>query len=98
MRSGNVVGVMQRPDAIRLTLEHKEYSMTVQQTVDLCPSTKAKAIREGDHVWTQSGWAMWSSPDLGVEDVQLKIHRTSWDGSHQCGCVSDKQRSVPRDV
>lgn len=80
MISGYVSGVIVKPDCVRVVLHDGER----KATVDLCLLGKSQAIRPGDHVWTQSRWAMWSSKDLGVEDQRIPQHYTKFDGSHPC--------------
>jgi len=81
MKSGFVTGVAIRNDHVSVVLTSSE---DPEGVVKVCISDKAKAIRPGDFIWTQSGLAMWSSIELRVEDVQLKIHRTMFDGKHPC--------------
>jgi hypothetical protein len=81
VKSGFVTGVAIRSDHVSVVLTSSDDPESV---VKVCISDKAKAIRPGDFIWTQSGLAMWTSIDLKVEDVQLKIHRTLSDGKHPC--------------
>jgi hypothetical protein len=80
MVAGNVVGVVHNPMYILLNLESDKQ----QHTLKLCRSERSLAIRPNDFVWTQARIALWSSKDLGIEDVQLAIHIEYWDGSYKC--------------
>lgn len=81
MKSGYVTGVAIRSDHVSIVMTSNE---APESEIRVCISDKSKAVRPGDHIWTQSGLAMWTSIDLKVEDVQLKIHRTMFDGKHPC--------------
>lgn len=80
MRAGEAIGVRVSSEKVTVAV----YGDGVESSIELCRSDKAACIRPGDHVWTQSGNAMWSSQDLGLKDEQLPIHRTMWDDSHPC--------------
>lgn len=84
MKSGYVIGVMHKRDHVSVVVHCDDDPCFREMIIRICISDKAKAIRAGDHVWTQSNWAVWSSSELGVSDVKLNLHRTLWNGDHPC--------------
>ncbi len=95
MKSGYVLGVMIKKDHVSAVAHCTDDPDFREQIIRVCLNEKSKAIRPGDHLWTQSGFAMWSSADLGVGDVKLTLHRTMWDGKHPC-CDAPDSPEVPR--
>lgn len=80
MRAGEVIGVRVSSEKVTVAV----YGDGWESSIELCRSDRAACVRPGDHLWTQSENAMWSSHDLGLNDVPLPIHQTMWDESHPC--------------
>lgn len=76
MVGGIVVGVQHRPENVRLLVQGTGHDQHIEVTRLVHSTTKALAVRPGDVVWWQGELVLWSSDDLGVEDIHLaQFHR-----------------------
>lgn len=87
MRFGKVIGVKQRSDRVDVLILDEEDGYA-EAIISLCNNNKSRSIRPRDMVWAsdEREFAHWSSNSLGVNDIQVPLHKTRWDGTFVCGC------------